>query len=159
MKLQKSKYKKQKFSTFVQKISTMNAFDKLKLGDSYTDTRVVTEEMRNTFAAVSGDSNPLHLDADFAATTPFKERIAHGALVSSFISKVLGCDFPGYGSVYVSQFSQFKRPVKIGDEISTTVEVKEKDERRGYVTFKTYCKNQLGKIVVDGEAVGIPPKQ
>ena len=136
----------------------MKTFEELLIGDSYTDTKTITEEMINTFAEVSGDSNPLHLDAEFAATTQFKERIAHGALVSSFISKVLGCDFPGHGSVYVSQFSQFKRPVKIGDDISTTVEVKEKDEKRGLVTFKTFCKNQLGKIVIDGEAVGIPPK-
>jgi len=136
----------------------MYTFENLNIGDSYTYTVIVTEEMINTFAKVSGDSNPLHLDEEFAVTTQFKSRIAHGALVSSFISKVLGCDFPGYGSVYVSQFSQFKRPVKIGDEISTTVEVKEKEDKRGYVTFRTFCKNQLGKIVLDGEAVGIPPK-
>lgn len=136
----------------------MATYSELQIGDNFEDTRVVTEEMINTFAQVSGDTNPLHLDAAFAATTMFKERIAHGALVSSFISKVLGCDFPGPGSVYVSQFSQFKRPVKIGDEITTVVEVKEKEDKRGYVTFRTYCKNQLGKVVIDGEAVGIPPK-
>ncbi len=137
----------------------MITFPDLKIGDSHQDCRLITEEMIQAFAQVSGDKNPIHLDEAYAAKTMFKGRIAHGALLTSFISKILGMDFPGAGSIYVSQFTQFKRAVKIGDEITTIVEVTEKDEKKQYVTFRTYCKNQLGKIVLDGEAVGIPPKE
>ncbi|MFK7900518.1 MAG: MaoC family dehydratase [Cyclobacteriaceae bacterium] len=136
----------------------MATYEELNIGDSCTYEREITDQMIRAFAEVSGDVNPIHLDEEYAATSMFKERIAHGALVSSFLSKLLGCDLPGPGSVYVSQYTKFMRPVKIGDTITAIIEVKEKDEKKGYVTFRTYCKNQRGKVVVDGEAVGIPPK-
>lgn len=132
-------------------------YEELNIGDSASFTKVVSREMIAAFAEISGDTNPVHLDPEYAATTIFKENIAHGILVTGLISKVLGCDMPGYGSIYVSQQVKFLRPVKVNDEITATVEVIEKLEKN-MVKFRTYCKNQLGKLVVDGEAVGIPPK-
>lgn len=134
-------------------------FDEIKIGDAASYTKVVTREMVKSFADISGDTNPIHLDEEYAKGTIFKENIAHGILVTGLISKVLGCDLPGYGAIYMSQQVSFKRPVKIGDEITATVEAIEKDERRKTITFRTYCKNQLDKIVIDGEAVGLPPKE
>ena len=111
------------------------------------------------FANLSGDTNPVHLDEEYAKGTIFKENIAHGILVTGLISKVLGCDLPGYGSIYVSQKVDFLRPVKIGDQITAKVEAIAKEDKRGFVSFKTICINQLGKIVIKGEAVAIPPKE
>ncbi len=133
-------------------------FEEINIGDSASYTKVVSREMVKAFSEISGDTNPIHLDEEYAKGTIFKENIAHGILVTGLISKVLGCDLPGYGAIYMSQQVSFKRPVKIGDEITATVEAISKDERRKTVTFRTYCKNQLGKIVIDGEAVGLPPK-
>lgn len=133
-------------------------FEEINIGDTASFTKVVTREMVQAFAEISGDTNPIHLDEEYAKGTIFKENIAHGILVTGLISKVLGCDLPGYGAVYLSQFVEFKRPVKLGDEITAVVEAVEKDERKKTIKFRTYCKNQSGKIVIDGEAVGMPPK-
>ena len=133
-------------------------YDKIQLGDEATYSKVITMDIVKAFADISGDTNPVHIDADYAKGTVFKENIAHGILVTGLISKILGCDLPGYGSVYVSQQVSFLRPVKIGDEITAKVEVIDKEDKRGYVTFKTTCANQLGKIVIKGEAIVIPPR-
>lgn len=136
----------------------MATFNEINIGDTAERTTVITEEMINGFAAVSGDTNPVHLDAEYAKNTMFGERIAHGILVTGLISAVMGCDFPGEGAIYVSQTVNFLRPVKIGDQITAKVEAIEKiDGRQKKVKFRTYCVNQKGKIVVDGDSVGIPP--
>ena len=134
-------------------------FNEINIGDKASFTKVITREMVQQFAEISGDTNPIHLDEEYAKGTVFKENIAHGILVTGLISKVLGCDLPGYGAIYVSQQVDFLRPVKLGDEITATVEAIEKDEAKGRVKFKTTCANQLGKIVIKGEAIGIPPKE
>ena len=136
----------------------MKTYEAIKIGDVATYTKVITRDMVETFAAISGDTNPVHIDEEYAKETVFKENIAHGILVTGLISKILGCDLPGYGAIYVSQQVNFLRPVKIGDEITAKVEVLAKEDKRRYVTFKTTCENQLGKLVIKGEAVGIPPK-
>ena len=136
----------------------MKTFDQIQIGDSASFTKQVTRDMVKAFAEISGDTNPVHLDPEYAKGTVFKENIAHGILVTGLISKVLGCDLPGYGAIYVSQSVEFLRPVKIDDVITATVEAIEKDDVKGRIKFKTTCTNQLGKEVVRGEAVGIPPK-
>lgn len=130
-------------------------FEEIQIGQSAQFTKVITKEMVQTFAEISGDMNPIHIDEEYAKGTVFKENIAHGILVTGLISKVLGCELPGEGSIYVSQQVKFLRPVKIGDEITATVEVLEKDDKKKFITLKTYCKNQLGKMVIDGQAVGM----
>ncbi len=83
----------------------------IELGTTHQHTFSFTQEDVNLFAKVSGDNNPLHLDAEFAATTQFKRPIIHGALASSVFSRVMGTEFPGFGSVYLKQTAEFKRPM------------------------------------------------
>jgi len=105
-------------------------FEDLSLDQSAQIARTVSAADVEAFAAVSGDDNPLHLDDAYAATTPFKRRIAHGMLTGAYISAVLGSRLPGPGAVYVSQTLRFRRPVGLGDEVTTTVTVRELDARR-----------------------------
>ncbi len=129
-----------------------HALEDLKIGQNESSARLVTSEMINAFADVSGDKNPIHIDADYAATTPFKERIAHGALTASFISAVLGTQLPGDTAVALNLNVNFKRPVKIGDTVHTTVTVIDIDTKKRHVRFATDC--VVGKKkVVDGEAL------
>lgn len=123
----------------------------IQVGDKYAETKQVTEKDIMLFAQASGDTNPLHLNEDYAKKTIFGQRIAHGMLSASYISAMLGTKLPGEGSIYLSQSLQFKRPVHINDEITTIVEVVKIENNR--VTLKTVCMNQKGKIVVDGEAL------
>jgi 3-hydroxybutyryl-CoA dehydratase len=133
-------------------------FEDLSTGQSVDLTKVVGESDIAAFAAVSGDDNPVHLDADFAATTPFKERIAHGMLTASYISALIGTRLPGPGAIYVSQTLSFKRPVKIGDEVTARVEITALDPVKGRVTFACSC-IVGGKPVLEGEAVVIAPRR
>ena len=130
----------------------------LSVGQSAQLVRAVTEADIVAFAAVTGDTNPVHLDADYAATTAFGERIAHGMLSAGHISAVLGTVLPGPGAVYLSQSLAFKRPVKIGVEVTAKVTVTVIDEAKGRVTLATVCQVN-GKTVVDGEAVVLVPRK
>ncbi len=120
------------------------------MSDSYAKT--VTVNDIESFAAISGDHNPVHMDDNYAATTPFKERIAHGMLSASYISTVLGTRLPGPGCVYVSQSLQFRAPVKIGDTVEAQVTITDINHDRQRVTFETIC--SVGDtVVVKGEAI------
>ncbi|MET0183763.1 MAG: MaoC family dehydratase [Caulobacterales bacterium] len=133
-------------------------FEELSIGQAAERVSEVTEDVIAQFANVSGDRNPVHLDAAYAATTAFKERIAHGMLSAAYISAVLGMDLPGPGAIYVSQSLNFLRPVKIGAQVTARVEVKALDEKTGRVTFACTC-SVGGKKVLDGEAVVIAPRK
>lgn len=133
-------------------------FEDLSLDQGAEIARTVTAADIEAFAEVSGDTNPLHLDEDYARETPFGRRIAHGMLTGAYISAVLGTRLPGPGAVYLSQSLRFRRPVGIGDEVVAQVVVRELDERRGHVTLATSCKVG-GKVVADGEAVVVVPKR
>jgi 3-hydroxybutyryl-CoA dehydratase len=133
-------------------------FDELTEGQSAELTRVVGAGDIETFAEVSGDTNPVHLDEAYARTTTFGGRIAHGMLSAAYISAVLGTKLPGPGAIYLSQQLRFRRPVKIGDPVTARVTVKALDEKRGHATLETVCEVN-GKTVVDGEAVVMVPKR
>ena len=130
----------------------------LDVGQTAEMTRQVGEADVEAFAAVSGDSNPLHMDQAYAEATPFKGRIAHGMLPAAYISALLGTVLPGPGAIYVSQSLRFRRPVRIGDEVTTRIEVKEIDTRKGVATLSTTCLVG-GKAAVDGEAVVSVPRR
>lgn len=132
------------------------AFEQFDIGDKESFTKTVTEADIINFAGTSGDFNPLHMNAEYAKTTMFKARIAHGALVGSFISTA-GAMLIGLGGVYVSQLSKFKAPVYIGDTITATMEVIETIPAKKLLKMRTYCTNQNGKVVIDGEAVVMVP--
>jgi 3-hydroxybutyryl-CoA dehydratase len=124
----------------------------LSVGQSATRSRTVDAADIEAFAALTGDDNPLHMDEAYAASTPFKGRIAHGILAAGLISAVLGVDLPGPGAIYLSQSLRFRRPVRIGDTIETRVTVSAIDLAKARVTLETVC-SVAGKAVVDGEAV------
>jgi 3-hydroxybutyryl-CoA dehydratase len=120
--------------------------------------RTVTEADIVLFAQVSGDNNPVHLDEAFAAQTPFKTRIAHGMLSAAYISAVIGTQLPGPGTIYMQQALRFKRPVKIGDEVTTIATISEIDPVKGRVSIETVCLVG-GKPVIEGEALVMAPRK
>ncbi len=107
--------------------------------------------MVREFARITGDNNPLHLDEEFAKKSIFGKRIAHGMLVASLISKVLGHDFPGAGTVYVSQSLKFRKPVYVNDTVKIRIEVKNKNPERHRLFLSTTVMD-YGKDVITGEA-------
>ena len=133
-------------------------FDELSVGQSAETTQVVGAADIEAFAAVSGDVNPVHLDEDYARTTTFGGRIAHGMLAAAYISAVIGNQLPGPGAIYLSQSLRFRRPVKIGDPVTARVTVKSLDTAKGHATFETVCQVN-GKTVVDGEALIMVPRR
>ena len=125
------------------------------VGDRAETTRTVTEQLLEHFAEATGDRNPIHFDEDYAATTRFGGRIAHGLLVGGVISSLLANELPGPGTVYLSQELGFRAPVRIGDEVRCEVEVTEVSER-GRVTLATRA--WVGEtLVVDGVARVLAP--
>ena len=126
----------------------------VKVGDRAQFERTVTAEEVAAFARVTGDTNPLHTDATYAARTRFGECIAHGMLSAGYISAVLGTKLaPDCCAVYLSQTLRFMRPVKIGDTIRAVAEVKGIEPEKRTYTIETVCYNQNGEPVVKGEAV------
>ncbi len=126
-------------------------FEDLELGMSASVSRTVSEADILMFAGVSGDTNPVHLDQEFAASTMFGGRIAHGMLSAGLISAVFGTRLPGPGSIYLSQTLKFKAPVKIGDTVVARVSVKELRTEKRRAVFSTVC-TVGGNVVLDGEA-------
>ncbi|AZI38406.1 bifunctional enoyl-CoA hydratase/phosphate acetyltransferase [Caenibius tardaugens] len=127
-------------------------FDEITLGETASATRTLTQEDIQLFALVSGDVNPAHLDADYAATDMFRRVIAHGMWGGGLISAVLGTELPGPGAIYLSQSLRFARPVGLGDTITTTVTVLEKRPEHQVVVLDCRCVNQDGKDVITGQA-------
>ena len=129
------------------------AYDDIKVGDSDSVSKTITEGDIVTYAGITGDFNPVHINAEFAGKSMFKERIAHGMLVSGFISAVIGYHLPGPNTIYLAQEVSFKLPVKIGDTVTAEVTVTEKRDDKRILKLKTTVTNQRGEIVVDGSAV------
>ncbi|GAA0839685.1 MaoC family dehydratase [Marinobacter szutsaonensis] len=132
-------------------------YDELNEGDTATFTRTLTEDDLYLFAAVSGDVNPVHLDAEFAANTMFKERIAHGMWSGSLVSAALATVMPGPGTIYLEQNLAFKRPVKLDDTITVKLKVLRK-KPKNRVVVECDVRNQNDQQVVVGEAKVIAPK-
>ncbi|MBS4871975.1 MAG: MaoC family dehydratase [Peptoniphilus sp. oral taxon 375] len=128
-------------------------YDEIKIGDEAEISKVVTEEDIQKFSEVSLDTNPLHLDEEFAGKTIFKKRIAHGIIGASLISAVLGTKLPGVNTIYMSQTLNFLAPVYIGDEITARVKVVKKRDDKHMIFFETVVVNQDGKTVITGEAL------
>jgi 3-hydroxybutyryl-CoA dehydratase len=116
-------------------------------------SRTITEDDILLFAQVSGDRNPIHLDPEYAERSIFGKRIAHGFLIGSLISAVLGNDLPGPGSIYLGQTLKFLAPIHIGDTVTVKVKVVAVREDKRIITLHTNCTNQSGVLVLSGEAV------
>lgn len=133
-------------------------FEDLSVGMKETYAKHVSSSDVVGFAEISGDRNPIHLSEHFAAKTPFGGRIAHGLYTASLISAVIGTRLPGPGAIYISQTLRFLAPVRIGDTVEASVEVKELTERGRRA--KLHCSCRVGEtVVLEGEAeVKIPAR-
>ena len=129
----------------------------LNIGATASYSKEITEQDVVTFAQLSGDNNPMHLDENYAKGTRFGARIAHGAFSFAVISTVLGTRLPGPGTIYMSQTLKFLKPVYFDDTITGTAEITAIRADKGIVTLKTTCTNQRGEPVAEGEAVVFHP--
>lgn len=132
--------------------------DQLKIGDSSSFTKTITETDVYNFAGISGDFNPAHINAEEAKKGIFGQRIAHGMLSASLISTVIGMQLPGPGTIYMGQELRFTKPVFFGDTITATVTVAELLPGKNRVKLETVCANQRDEVVVTGTATVMPPK-
>lgn len=122
-------------------------------GDSASFSKTITDADIVLYAGISGDTNPLHLDATYAAGTRFGQRIAHGMLTAGLISTVIGTKLPGRGAIYVSQTLNFRAPVHLGDTITATATLTAYDLVKRRLTLATVCRNQDDAEVLTGEAI------
>lgn len=134
-------------------------FDEIEIGQTADYQKTVTEQDILLFAAVSGDTNPVHLDEAFAQTTPFAGRIAHGMLTGAHVSAALATRLPGPGTIYLNQSLKFKHPVRIDDTLTTTLTVNKKRDDRKFVTLDCKVVNQNNEVVAAGEAMVIAPTE
>lgn len=132
-------------------------FEEITIGQTASYSKTIEEADIQLFAAVSGDVNPVHLDTEFAANTQFGERIAHGMLSGAVISAAIAMQLPGPGTIYLGQSLRFRLPVKLGDTITASLEVVEKEEKRRFVTLDCNVYNQNDKLVVSGTAEVMAP--
>jgi len=130
----------------------------LKIGDRAEFSKTVSETDIYLYAGVTGDFNPAHINEEYAKKTFFKTRIAHGMLCAGFISAVMANKLPGPGCIYLKQELSFLAPVRIGDTITANAEVLELDPGKNRARLRTWCVNQDGLTVLNGEALVSPPK-
>lgn len=134
-------------------------YDEISLDQTAEYVRTVTERDLILFAAVSGDVNPVHLDEEFAKTTRFGGRIAHGMLTGALVSAALACVLPGPGTVYLNQSLRFTAPVRLGDTVTIKLKVTGKRDGRRFVTLECEAVNQSGETVATGVAEVIAPTE
>jgi 3-hydroxybutyryl-CoA dehydratase len=130
----------------------------LRIGDSAEFSKTISESDVYLFAGITGDLNPVHVDAEFAKTTPFGARVAHGPLTFSLCAGLLGTELPGVGTIAVTNEVTYEAPVYIGDTIAVRVEVAALDAERNRATMAVTWHNQSGTQVASGTMVVKPPK-
>jgi 3-hydroxybutyryl-CoA dehydratase len=133
--------------------------NQLAVGQSYEKSFAITAELIERFADVTGDHNPIHLNKDYAAKSIFKQRVAQGMLQAGLLSGILGCHFPGVGTIYLSQTLKFIQPVFIKDQITLRLEILEIISEKNRVRLETRFTNQKGEDVITGEALVKPPPE
>ena len=131
----------------------------LRVGESASRSKTITETDVYLFAGITGDLNPAHVNEQTASLTPFGGRIAHGILSAGLISAVLGMQFPGPGTIYLGQELKFTKPVRFGDTVTATCTVSELLPEKNIAKLDTICTNQRGEVVVKGMATVMPPQQ
>ena len=133
-------------------------FDEITYAMSAEVTRIISEQDVISFAEVTGDMNPIHMDVNYASNSIFGQRVAHGMLVAGFISAVFGSNFPGTGWIYVDQSLQFKRPVFINDEVKVAVKVKRLIPEKRMVNFGVIAR-VANKTVITGDSTLLSPRR
>ncbi|WP_312433334.1 MaoC family dehydratase [Lacrimispora sp.] len=132
--------------------------DQINVGDSAEFSKTITESDIYQFAGITGDFNPAHINAEYAKNTIFEARIAHGMLISSLFSTILGTSLPGPGTIYMGQEVRFVKPVYINDTITAVLTVIDIIEEKNRLKLETVATNQNGEIVVQGNATVMAPK-
>lgn len=135
------------------------SIDELQLGEKASFSKTITETDIYNYAGIAGDFNPMHVNEEYAKTTRFKRRVAHGGVITCLIGPVLGTMLPGLGTVALEQTLRFKAPVFIGDTITAIAEVIDRNVEKNIAVLKLIWQNQRGEIVVEGEAKVMPPKK
>jgi 3-hydroxybutyryl-CoA dehydratase len=135
------------------------SYEEIQIGDSASFEKTISESDIYLFAGITGDLNPMHINQSVAENSRFGGRIAHGMLVSSFISTVLGMYLPGPGTIYLGQDLRFTAPVKIGETVKAVAEVIAMDPEKKRITLKTQCIKSDGTLVVDGTATVLAPRK
>ena len=130
-------------------------YEDIHVGDKASLSKTISEYDVYAFAGVTGDFNPVHVNAEFAKNSLFKQRIAHGMISAGLISAVLGTELPGIDTIYMNQELSFLAPVLYGDTLTATVECIEKDDKKHRIIFHTTVTNQNDKLVTDGKARGM----
>ncbi|MFZ9733740.1 MAG: MaoC family dehydratase [Burkholderiaceae bacterium] len=133
-------------------------YSDISVGQSASESATLTPKAIRDFADVTGDTNPAHLDPDFARKTIMKDVVGHGMWSGALFSRILGTQFPGPGTIYLGQTFKFRRPVYVNDVITATVTVTKKDDAKGMVWLDTVVKNQRGELVIEGEATILAPQ-
>jgi len=134
-------------------------YEELTVGQTASYTKTVTERDIQLFAVVSGDINPVHLDSEYAASTPFNGPIAHGMLTGAVVSAAIALQLPGPGTIYLEQNLRFRLPVRPGDALTVKLEVTERKDKRQQVTLDCKVFNQNEKVVASGLAKVMAPTQ
>jgi len=134
-------------------------YEELEIGQKASFSKTITEADVYLFAGISGDFNPVHVNEEYARLTPFKTRIAHGAIPQSLIANVLGTKLPGLGTVAVEIHCRYKAPTFFGDTVTATATVAEKIPSKNWVRMALEWTNQRGETVATGEAIVIPPRK
>jgi len=134
------------------------SIDEIYIGQKESFTKTITEHDVYTFAGLCADFNPLHVNAEYAKTTRFGERIAHGMLTASLFSTMIGMCIPGMDAIFLGQSCRFLKPVRFNDTVTVTGEVVEIKKEKRIVTLKMTITNQKGEVVIDGEATAMANK-
>ncbi len=133
------------------------SYEELEIGESASFSKTISEADIYMFAGITGDFNPVHINAEYARATRFGQRIAHGPLTQSLIAPVLGMRLPGLGTVALEMFCRYKAPVYCGDTITASARVKEKVADKKWIKMELTWTNQHGECVAEGEALVAPP--
>lgn len=135
------------------------SIDEIYIGMKKSVTKTISEADVYTYAGLIGDINPVHVNAEYAKTTRFGERIVHGMLTASFFSTIVGMLIPGVDAIYLGQTCKFLLPVKFGDTITATGEVISMRPEKKIAVMRTTVVNQRGELVIDGEATVMATKE
>jgi acyl dehydratase len=135
------------------------SYEELQIGEKAHVSKTVTETDVYLFAGISGDFNPMHVDEEYAKTTSFGSRVAHGPLTQALAAPLVGMKLPGLGTIAVEFSTRYKAPVYFGDTITVTGEIAEKIEKKKWVRIALTWVNQKGLVVAEGSAVVSPPRK
>ena len=125
-------------------------FEEIQIGQKEEFQVQITESLVNDFAKLSGDYNPLHMDAKYAKSTQFRGRVVHGMLLATFLSRMVGMHLPGKNALYLSQSLEFRNPCFLNDEIIISSIVIDKSNSTKIIKIESTIRNKNNEILLNG---------